>query len=436
MSEPNIAAVNLREARYDTLFLGELPYEPMPEEAYVGIAGLCRVTNTSRKRSDALNEHLDKLPGIIDNILLNHDIAARQDQAAIFGFIKPETRQDVSTIVSDIFKKWEITHDRQGLGTLVDSAYTPARWLVIETAAAVVQVVGENSHNFKLSNKTDGAKIASIIASWGPRFAKQWFDGSIITEWAKRQAMTPEETAAWLEVITPSIRKRLAVGNINDPLKALDKIKANLRVLSDSTSIAKRLGWSEAEVEEVLNPSIRKHLAVHNINDPLKGLDKIKANLRVLSDTSAIAKRLGWSEAEVEEVLNPSIRKYLAVGNINDPLKALDKIKANLRVLSDTSAIAKRLGWSEAEVEEVFTPGIRKYLAVHNINDPLKALDKIKANLETLSDIPAIAKRLGWREAEVEKVLTLSTRKHLAVHNINDPLKGLVDLVNRNKLIH
>ncbi len=283
MSEPNIAAVNLREARYDTLFLGELPYEPMPEEAYVGIAGLCRVTNTSRKRSDALNEHLDKLPGIIDNILLNHDIAARQDQAAIFGFIKPETRQDVSTIVSDIFKKWEITHDRQGLGTLVDSAYTPARWLVIETAAAVVQVVGENSHNFKLSNKTDGD---------------------------------------------------------------------------------------------------------------------------------------------------------LAVGNINDPLKALDKIKANLRVLSDTSAIAKRLGWSEAEVEEVFTPGIRKYLAVHNINDPLKALDKIKANLETLSDIPAIAKRLGWREAEVEKVLTLSTRKHLAVHNINDPLKGLVDLVNRNKLIH
>lgn len=37
--------VEAREPYYDTLFRGELPYEPLPEDAEVGIAGLARITH-------------------------------------------------------------------------------------------------------------------------------------------------------------------------------------------------------------------------------------------------------------------------------------------------------------------------------------------------------------------------------------------------------
>ena len=109
-------------------------------------------------------------------------------------------------------------------------------------------------------------------------------------------------------------------------------------------------------------------------------------------------------------------------------MEALDRVKANLESLND-EAIADRLGWSEEEAREIITPSIRRRLAINNINNPMEALDRVKANLESLSD-EAIAKQLGWSEKEAREFITPGIRRHLAVNNITDPFSGLIDYID------
>ena len=91
-------------------------------------------------------------------------------------------------------------------------------------------------------------------------------------------------------------------------------------------------------------------------------------------------------------------------------------------------AIADRLGWETARVNEVFSPAIRKYFALGNINNPLAALDRVKANLERMTD-EAIADRLGWSEQHVRDAISPFLRVHVAVMYINDPVRGIEDYV-------
>ena len=140
----------------------------------------------------------------------------------------------------------------------------------------------------------------------------------------------------------------------------------------------------------------------------------------------------GLDDAEIREWLNtftPGMRRYFAVSNITDPMEALDRVKANLESLND-QAIADRLGWSEEEAREIITPSMRRYFAVGNINNPMEALDRVKANLESLND-QAIAERLGWSEEEARDIITPGIRRHFAVHNITDPFSGLIDYIDR-----
>ncbi len=109
-------------------------------------------------------------------------------------------------------------------------------------------------------------------------------------------------------------------------------------------------------------------------------------------------------------------------------MEALDRVKANLESLND-QAIAERLGWSEEEAREIITPSTRRRLTVSNITDPMEALDRVKANLESLND-EAIAERLGWSEEEAREIITPGIRRHLAVNNTTDPFSGLIDYID------
>jgi len=312
--------VDLRLARYDTLFRGELPYEPLPGDVEIGISGLCRITNNRGVRKLDLNKHLNNLPTIIDEILLEHDLAAMDGNEAIFAFIDDDTRAKVGSIVSGIFTQWEVTHNRQGLDILLPNKDSQAKWLVVETATAVMQVVGDVA-NLNIKTNKECQNISKIIYNWGPRFAKQWFDGTIIKQWMDSENIAEQEQTEWLNIFTPNVRKHLAVYYISDPLKALSQVKENLEVHLTDQSIAKHLNWTESEAQVVFTPSLRKHLAVKNISDPLKALSQVKENLKVHLTDQSIAKHLNWTESEAQVVFTPSLRKYLAVNNISDPLK-------------------------------------------------------------------------------------------------------------------
>ena len=58
---------------------------------------------------------------------------------------------------------------------------------------------------------------------------------------------------------------------IRDSLKALSKVKYNLDVVLSDVSIADSLGCSAELVAKIIYPSLRKHFAIHNIDNPLKG---------------------------------------------------------------------------------------------------------------------------------------------------------------------
>ena len=131
--------------------------------------------------------------------------------------------------------------------------------------------------------------------------------------------------------------------------------------------------------------------------------------------------------AQWHEVFTPSVRKRFAVYNITDPLAALERVKTNLQEVLTDDNIANRLNWRPDEVAEVFTPSMRKRFAVHNITDPLAALERVKTNLQEVLTDDNIANRLNWRPDEVAEVFTPSMRKRFAVHNITDPLAGIVD---------
>ena len=335
-----------RAAAYEALFLGELPYNPQPDEADIGLSGLWRVHTPKRGRNgDELNYHLDTIPSQVYGLLLEHDIAAHNPDEpveTIFGLLDPKTTLPIiSNITSQALTLWEKALWRNQYGPVVSTNGTnpveaggvedaakerlanllAKKSLVIETAAAAMWVLPIFSRNALQPTRKEQADLAKILANWGPQFLVEWMDGSIITRWLDSLGITQTEKQDLLSTtFTPAIRKYLAVHNITDPLAALDRVKTNLDLLNDNQTLAERLGWSETEVTATFTPTIRKYLAVNNITDPLAALDRVKANLDLLNDNQALAERLGWSETEVAATFTPAIRKYLAVSNITDPL--------------------------------------------------------------------------------------------------------------------
>jgi AraC-like DNA-binding protein len=196
--------------------------------------------------------------------------------------------------------------------------------LIVETASAVLQALPDfvKKPVDKVPSEKERKDLAKLIANWGPGFVNEWMRGKIIRRWLEEKNISQEEINEWLEAFTPGMRKHFAVNNVTDPLEALERVKHNLEQELTDDKISNALGWSEAEVKEVFTPGERKHFAVHNINNPSEALKRVKHNLEQELTDDKISDELGWSETEVREVFTPSMRKYFAVHYINNPLEA------------------------------------------------------------------------------------------------------------------
>lgn len=311
----------LRDQYYSTLFAGELPYEPPPPEAAVSISGLCRTTRQAGAYAHGLRDHIEALPGIIDSILTEHDQAVRRDGEGIFAFRTVAAQQQVGSIVTRVFTRWEVIYSRRRLTMLLPDKESDARWLVVETAAAAM-AAGTPRNGFRLDkNPSDTSTLATILANWGPRFIQQWFDGTILTQWMDEQRMPPAKQAEWQGILTPNVRKRFAISSLPDPLQALAKVVFNRDTLLTDTRLAKFLNISEADARAMFTPGDRTFLAIHNIAAPLEGAAQVKAHLQVTLSDQNIAAFLGWDEADVREIFPPSIRKLFAIRHMANPLK-------------------------------------------------------------------------------------------------------------------
>lgn len=265
-----LSVAELRSARYDALFAGELPQIPPEEDAHLSMSALARATHRSGSRTIELQDHLAHLPTTIATILDEHEASAHAGDEALFSFIDQDSREAVEGVVNTVFTQWEVTRARNGQEPLVTNAESSVKWFVLETAAAVMEVSGPRQ-SFNITRSAGDAKnLAKVLAVRGPRFITQWFDGTIMTEWMNEQSITPEEQAETRKLFTTAMLKRIAVHNISDPLGALERTRTHLQETLTDENIALYLGWSTADAHKLFPSKVRKCLAVSNMADPLK----------------------------------------------------------------------------------------------------------------------------------------------------------------------
>jgi DNA-directed RNA polymerase specialized sigma subunit len=395
MHEFSPKTIEDRVVAYESLFNGELPYNTMPEEADIGIAGLWRAFVCKDGRTgDDLALLLDNVPGTVQEILTYHQHASSQEDGnAVFGLLYPEVALPIVTgITTRIMTLWEkalyrhgepsmLTTKRDATGDLSKEQsgerlahLLASQQLVVETAAAVVQVLPLWVKDLYKPSKNSEDGVAKILASWGPQFLTEWMNGTIIGKWLDTMQLSEAERQDWNELFNDSTKKRFAVGNISDPLKALGRVKDHLEVTLSDENIAKELGWSVEDVRQIFTNHMKKRFAVSNIANPLKALGRVKEHLGVTLSDENIAEELGWNIEEVRQMFTDSMKKNLAVSNISDPLKALGRVKDHLEVTLSDENIAKELGWSVEEARNMFTDGMKRRFAVKNISDPLKGI--------------------------------------------------------------
>lgn len=277
MSEVNqsyLHPMDHRVVSYDFLFAGEIPSETTAniDGANLSMAGLCRATvRHTGQYPHALRQRLDDLPHTIDTILEHHDIQARAgDEKAAFAFTNDQHRQLVGELVSGVFKQWEITRSKNNQRPLVSAVVDTKRWLVIETAAAVMTAADKHNGFDIQKNKSDRENLVKVISCWGPEFSRRWFNGDVLSAWLEGQQISPEEQAEWQEIFSPFMRKRFINSSILNPLGALERVKHHLEITLSDKNIAAYLGWSIELTAEVFTRSVRRQVALSYISDPLK----------------------------------------------------------------------------------------------------------------------------------------------------------------------
>lgn len=372
MAETDPSLVESRQAYYETLFQGELSHEASPEDAYLGVAGLHRITHKGGMRSRRLTEHLKKIPGMVESVLIEHDIEALEGGDSVFYITSEEDRELVAGVVADIFTRWEVTHSRLGLGPLLPDDLSSGSGLVIETAAAVMNISGQYGFNLR-NNKSDRKNIAITLANWGPGFANRWFDGTTLEQWADERGFSADERDRWTGIFPPSLLKHFAVSYVQDPVKGLDAVRHNLDEVLTDENLAVYLGWDTSRVTEVFNADLREYLAVHNIANPLQAADRIRHNLEETLTYGNIAEHLGCTEEEVADLVSPSRLSVIAARYPNDPLKVIRAAKRNLDEVLTYPNLAEKLGIDQSAAEELFPPYVLRNFALHRPLNPIKA---------------------------------------------------------------
>ncbi len=222
--------------------------------------------------------------------------------------------------------------------------------------------------------------------------------------------------------LTTGLKIRFAMHNILDPLKAVRRFKYNLETVLTDQNIADQLDWPVDKIKTLLTSAEIKGFAIRNSLDPLKAVRRFKYNLETVLTDQNIADQLDWPLEEVESTFTFFDKKHVALNSGLDPLEALKKIKYNLETVLTDQNIADQLNWSSEEISRYLPWFTKKYVAIGYIDNPLEALKKIKYNLETVLTDQNIADQLDLSLDKVQTLFTPYLRKYVAVHHIMDPL--------------
>ena len=137
---------------------------------------------------------------------------------------------------------------------------------------------GSEKQYFDFNKPSDQKNLARLLANWSPSFIQNWFDGKIIQQWYRDNNISQEKQQEWNKIFTPFMVKYLIVHNLTDPISGLNRIKYNLETVLTDQNIADQLNLSLDKVQTLFTPFLRKYVAVHHIMDPLASLSALVSN--------------------------------------------------------------------------------------------------------------------------------------------------------------
>jgi hypothetical protein len=273
INTPSLPIIERRSEYYDLLFRDDRSGGIAVDGAELSVTSLCRKTHSRGRRSPDLNAYLGSLPGAIEAILDNHQQAAIEGTGeAIFSFRSPDDKKIVSDVVVGVFKNWEITLFRRNREFLAPKADHPSRWLVIETAAAVLATANVRYGIDIRNKKNDRTVLARAIACWGPESSRRWFSGETLDSWLADQQMTSDERLEWRRTFDPSLLKRFIESSPGDPMSLVLRLKNNLENTLTDENIARHLNWTEERVAEIFTLGVKKRLAATNASNPMSAV--------------------------------------------------------------------------------------------------------------------------------------------------------------------
>jgi len=141
-------------------------------------------------------------------------------------------------------------------------------------------------------------------------------------------------------------------------------------------------------------------------------------------------------DQEIAKVFTRGLRLHFAVHNIGNPLKAVSRCATHVKETLTDAKIREKLREEgividDQEIAKVFTKGVRLHFAVHHIGNPLEAVSRCATHVkETLTDAKIREKlreeNIVMSDQEIAEVFTKGVRLYFAVHNIENPLEGIV----------
>lgn len=232
------------------------------------LRGLTRSTIYPGRISSSLKNQQNSITAIVGTVLGS---SSADNHEMTFDFVSEQSRQMVVEMVSKIMGRWTIAVNTNNRFENFASYLNDHERIIILVAEQTMELLDHDLTAFDYNNANDRKKAVDVIASRDISYIKDFFSPNYIKNWFKNNNLDETLADKYQRVFSPAVKKRILTHNINNPDKAISKIIYNLEEVLTDENIASMLGLDESEVSKIFTPSVKKHFAIININNPLKG---------------------------------------------------------------------------------------------------------------------------------------------------------------------
>ena len=375
-----------------------------------------------------LSDEEDYAKGFMQNtvhkILEHHnEIASGPTGQAAFALMPAELPY-VAKVTANVISKWNRTCKRQNLispfGTLAMEEVTAKDFerhdvqCVLETASVVAEVspllLSERQKNSERTTEL----LSRFITVHGPCFARAWISGALLRDYCDAHGLDAD---AYQAPLNRTIYIYYGLNNGRAPLAGLLKFIDRFHNVLSTEALAAELAWPKEKVERVFTAANRRKIARTNAKDAMAVARRTAEHIDSVIAVENLATQCGISLERAANLFGWPERLRLA--SAKDPLKIARQWVQNYDLLGANN-LADMLGLDEEEIAFLLTPSYRRYLATFT-DSLLDALQLRAEAFKTKVTIPNISAELGWSESQAARIFSPAVRRTIAMRHPRHP---------------